>query len=195
MCCKNYAAAKDFYNQATAIKPSEQYPSTKIIEIDRTVQANKVAADKAKAAELDKQYQAYLTQGDTYYKNKDYKNAAEAYNNALMLKPSESYPKLRVNEINKANAAAEAKKQQEIEAGYQNALIAAEKAVAAKDFTAAKAFYQQAQQINPQNPSVQSKIAEMDRQIAADNQQKQQQQVIQNNYNEAVKKSGSIVLV
>ncbi|MDF2436575.1 MAG: Tetratricopeptide 1 repeat-containing protein [Bacteroidota bacterium] len=48
---KNYTVAKDAYNEALGVKSSEQYPKTKIAEIDKTIgdAAAKEKADKDKA--------------------------------------------------------------------------------------------------------------------------------------------------
>lgn len=50
---KNYASAKDTYNEALTLKPSEQYPKTKLAEVDKIVKENaekeRLAKEKALA--------------------------------------------------------------------------------------------------------------------------------------------------
>ncbi len=193
MATKNYEGAKQLYQQALQMKPDDAGVQSKIAEIDRAILAQKQQAlDKNKSIELDKKYQMALEQGDNLYKNKDYKGALEAYNQALALKPNEMYPKQRVNQLNGTISAEEAKKQREIDAGYQNALVAAEKAATTKDFQSAKGFYQQALQFKPDDAALKSKLAEMDRLMAQESQNKQQQAEKQRQYQALIQKADQL---
>jgi tetratricopeptide (TPR) repeat protein len=189
---KNYEGAKEFYQKAAAIKPGDPYPANKMTEIDRISQEEKLSAERARAAETEKQYQAALVQADNLFKNKDYQGAIEAYNRALSMKPNELYPKQRISQINNTVAAEEARKQRETDAGYQTALAAAEKSFAAKDYPAAKGYYQQALQFKPDDEALKSKIAEMERLTAEEAQKKQQQEETGKRYLAAVQKADQL---
>jgi len=188
----NYNAAKDLYKKAASLKPGESYPAARIAEIDKTVQNLVKTEEKARLAELEKQYQAALAEGDNLYRAKDYNGAAEAYNKALALKPGEQYPLQRVNQINSSVAAEEAKKQRDLQAGYQSALAAAEKAIAENDYQSAKNFYLQAQQFKPDDAMLKTKVQEAEKQIAQLAVQKRQQESAFKQYNVAIQKADQL---
>ena len=188
----NYDAAKENYQKAANLKPGENYPVGKIAEINKTIQARNKSEERARQAEIERQYQDALAQGDNLYRSKDYEGATEAYNEAHNLKPEEQYPMLRINQINSTRTAEEAKKQREITAGYQTALAAAQKAEAAKDYETAKNYYQQAQQYKPDDTMLKSKVADLDSRIALVAKQKQQQEATQKQYDDAIQKADQL---
>ncbi len=189
---KNYEVARQLFQKAATFKPANPYPGTKIAEIDRVVQAEKLSADRARAAQTERLFRAAVDQADNLFRNEDFQGAIEAYNRALTLKPDELYPKQQIAKINNTIAAEEARKQREINAGYQTALAAAERSVAAKDYQAAKGYYQQALQFKPNDEALQAKIAEMERLIAMEVQKKQQQEEIQQRYLVVIQKADQL---
>ena len=190
---KNYNAARELFQKAATYKPGEPYPANKMAEIDRVVQAERLSAERAKAAETDRKYQAYLVQADQLFSNKDFQGAVEAYHMALTLKPEELYPKQQISKINNTMAAEEARKQRETDAGYQTALAAAERSLATKDYQTAKGYYQQALQFKPEEEALRVKITEMDRLIALDAQKKQQQEQINQSYQNAINAGNALL--
>ena len=189
---KNYDAARELFQKAATFKPGDPYPANKMAEINRIVQAEKLSAQRAKAAETEQQYQTALVQGDNLFRNKDLQGALEAYNMALSFKPDELYPKQQISKINNTITAEEARKQREINAGYQTALAAAERSLATKDYQTAKSYYQQALQFKPEEEALRGKIAEMERLIAMDAQQKQQQEEINQRYLVEIQKADQL---
>ncbi|MFO7658379.1 MAG: SpaA isopeptide-forming pilin-related protein, partial [Bacteroidales bacterium] len=193
MTAKNFEAAKQLYQQALQVKPGDQLAQAKIAEAERAaVSHQQQVADRNKQTETENEYQQVLAQADNLFKNKDYKAALEQFNKALSLKPNEAYPKQRVNQLNSSIAAEEAGKQREINAGYQNAMTAAEKSSSAKDFQSAKNYYQQALQFKPDDAALRSKLAEMDRLMAQDAQNKQQQEETRRQYLALVQKADQL---
>lgn len=79
------------YEEALWILPVEQYPKDQI-ELARKRLENK-KNDALAEAEKDKKYQELIEQGNLAFTNNNYKNAKDAYNGALNLKPNEQYPK------------------------------------------------------------------------------------------------------
>ena len=104
-----YDAAKLGYSEAKQAKPGEVYPDEMIAKIDSIEKAiaDKLAQDAAAEAErirlLEEQknqaYNSALAQADTYFNDKDYKNATSFYKEALDVKPEELYPQEQLNEI------------------------------------------------------------------------------------------------
>lgn len=90
---KNYEQAKSYYNDALNHNSNSVEANNKIAE------CNKKLAD-IEQARIDKEYKDALTKADVAYNNKEYDKAKALYQTALDLKPSESYPKVRINSIN-----------------------------------------------------------------------------------------------
>src|SRR5690606_37426466 len=84
-------AAKTAFTEASALKPSEAYPKTKIKEIDGLIaaEAKRLADEKA----LDDKYTAAVSKGDKAITAKNYSEAKTAFTEATGLKPNEAYPK------------------------------------------------------------------------------------------------------
>jgi hypothetical protein len=159
---KNYEAAKTSYNDALKIKPAEAYPKTKLDEIA------KLAADAAKTAELEAKYKAALQKADAAFTAKTYDVAKTAYTEAAGLKPAEKYPKDKLAEIDKilADAAAKDAADKALNEKYTAAIAKADKALAAKDYTNAKAGYTEASGVKPAEAYPKTKLAEIDKLLA-----------------------------
>ncbi|OFY25440.1 MAG: hypothetical protein A2W98_13630 [Bacteroidetes bacterium GWF2_33_38] len=93
----NYDEAEKKYNEALSLKPNEQYPKNKIIEIK-----NQIAALQKKQEESDaknKQYEDAVTKGDSYFNAGQYVSANASYTHAISLKSTASYPKQQIAKI------------------------------------------------------------------------------------------------
>ena len=89
-----YSKARDFYRKAGALKPDEKYPQNQIV----------AAEDKMKEEaklDIEKQYQKVIEKADEYFEAKDYVKARDLYDRASKLKPTDPYPKQKIEEINK----------------------------------------------------------------------------------------------
>ncbi len=147
---KEYEKAKTSYQAALAIKANEQYPKDKIAEADQLIAATldaKAAADRA--AKLDADYKKMIADADGQFNSKTYEKALETYGKALAIKPKESYPQTKIDEINsllgdKAAADAAAKKKAELEANYKKIIADADAAFKKEDFDNAKSSYKAA---------------------------------------------------
>src|SRR5690606_32975388 len=154
--------AKAKYNEAMSIKPDEKYPKDKIAEIDTILDdlAKKVAEEKAKT----EQYNAAIAAADNALNAKKYEDAKAKYNEAIGIKPDEKYPKDKIAEIDtiladlaKKEAEEKAKTEQ-----YNAAIAAADNALNAKKYEDAKAKYNEAIGIKPDEKYPKDKIAEID---------------------------------
>ena len=83
---KTYADARIEYGKAGDLKPSENYPRTKIAEIDRILAA--IEAQKS----LDEKYNGLIKEADTLLAEKSYEEAKTQYQGAAVIKPTEDLP-------------------------------------------------------------------------------------------------------
>ncbi len=165
LAASNYALAKDQYNEALAVKPTDAYPKTKLAEID------KLLANANAQKEVDAKYQAAITKADAAFGTKDYASAKTAYTEASGIKSAEAYPKTKLAEIDKLLATANAQK--EVDAKYQAAITKADAAFGTKDFTSAKTAYAEASGIKPTEAYPKTKLAEIEKLLASANAQKE----------------------
>ncbi|OFX60965.1 MAG: hypothetical protein A2046_08815, partial [Bacteroidetes bacterium GWA2_30_7] len=115
----NYTEAVKQYNQAISISNEEDYPKSRITEIDKLITAK--AKSEADAKSKDESYKNAITKADGLLSSKKYDDAKTAYNDALAIKSGEKYPKDKIAEIDKtkadlAKAEADAKAKAEAEA-------------------------------------------------------------------------------
>ncbi|KJS06269.1 MAG: hypothetical protein VR77_05565, partial [Flavobacteriales bacterium BRH_c54] len=152
---RNWEKAKMEYNAAISYKPNEAYPQNKIKEIDDIIK-NKEKTDK--------EYNDLITSGDAYMINKDYEKAKIDFQKAAALKDFEAYPKTKLKEI-EAVLAEIAKKEAEEKAKqekYNAAIAAADKALAAKEYDAAKGKYNEALGVKPDEQYPKTKLTEIE---------------------------------
>jgi hypothetical protein len=147
---KDYAGAKAKYQEASNIKPAEQYPKDRM----------KACDDALAAAGKEKQYTDAIAAADAKFAAKDYAGAKAKYQEASGMKPAEQYPKDRIKACDDAIAAAAKDKQ------YADAIADADAKFAAKDFAAAKAKYQEASNIKPSEQYPKDRMKACDDEIA-----------------------------
>ena len=148
LAANKFEEAKSAFTNASQIKPSEEYPKNKIKEIDDFI---------AKNAAKDKAYQDNIAEADKALSSKSYDLAKEKYLAASNIKPTETYPKEKITEI-EGILAANAEKEQK----YNEAIAAADKALAAEDYDAAKSAYTNALAIKAEEKYPKDKLAEIE---------------------------------
>lgn len=100
--------AKGQFQSAKTIKPDETYPDQRIADIDSLLA--KQAADAAlskQQQEIDQKYQQLIVSADQEFKAKNYDGAKTYYQDALGVKPQETYPKDQLAMIDKLTAEAQ----------------------------------------------------------------------------------------
>ena len=80
---KDYVTARAAFTDALSIKPGEEYPKNKIIEIEKLI------ADAAKNAALEADYKAAIAKADAAFTGKNFDLAKISYTDALKLKPQD----------------------------------------------------------------------------------------------------------
>lgn len=123
------------YEKAKALKPGEQ------ISYDKIREANKMKVDLANA-EINKQYNAKMSEASKYFEQKDWANAKKIYAEASTIKPSERAPKDRIIQIDGIIA-----KNKSDEDNYNKFIKTADEALSANNFDAAIDNYRKAIQI------------------------------------------------
>jgi tetratricopeptide (TPR) repeat protein len=176
---KDYTVAKQLYQEALSIKPSESLPKSRVQEIE-TIIAKKVAeetsraAEAGKKAEAEKEYLNLVAQADALFKEKKYNEAKALYTKASTMRPSESYPAQRVKVIQNAITNEQAALQKSKDEGYEAAMTAANNALAKNQFPLAKENFQKALTFKPEDAAAKSRIAEVDKLADAYAKQKSQ---------------------
>lgn len=84
--------AKAVYEEALAVAPSNKYAQAQVKKCD-----DNASADKKQ--ELDKAYSKLIAKADEKFAGADYESAKDYYQRAVKAKPSDPYPKQRLNEI------------------------------------------------------------------------------------------------
>jgi len=99
--------AKSLYNQALTIKKDDTYAKQKLNEITKLeTEIKKAEEDKAKANEAqNKQYNDLIVKADKLVAEKKWEDAKKKYQEALIVKPGEKYPKQKIKEIEEKQAA------------------------------------------------------------------------------------------
>lgn len=149
---KQYEQALGYYEQASKLKPNEVYPKTKIAEIDNLLAANRSREEN---------YKNFIDIADKAIEQKFYDKAKSNYQKALSIKPNEAYPKNKMAEIDALLLAMKNKKKQELEQQYQENITQADAAFEQKNYISAKSFYEQAQQLKPAETYPKNKINEI----------------------------------
>lgn len=174
---KNYTSAKEGYNEAIGIKPAESHPKDRLTEIE------KILAEAEKQKELEVNYAEAIARGDKAFKASDYNNARSAYQEALGIKPGESHPKNRLSEIQ--GILAKAGRQKEIDSSYTAALVRADQAFVAKDYSVAKSAYSDAISIKPGEQHPKNRLTEIEK-ILAEREKQNALKAIEEKYNAAI---------
>ncbi|GAP42705.1 protein containing tetratricopeptide repeat [Lentimicrobium saccharophilum] len=133
----DYETALTAYQQASGIMSSEEYPKTRIAEINGILQQQK---------ELEENYNDAITRGDALILEKKYEEARAIFQQAATLKPTETYPKQKIEEIAGLTAAL---KEAEINQSYQEAISKADNFFTIPDYPSALDAYGQAKKIKP----------------------------------------------
>jgi tetratricopeptide (TPR) repeat protein len=167
----SYKDAKVAYQDAIDIKGDEQYPKDQIVLCDEKMQAESQGEEEA-------QYQKILTTAQKYLDEKNYDKALDLYNRALSIRPDDSVPKEKIEEINKILADLAAQK--ELQEKYDAAIAKADQLFGEENFKDAKTAYQDALDIisTEQYPKDQIALCDQKMQEQSGNEEEEQYQKI-----------------
>ncbi len=166
---KNYTAAKEQYARASVIKPGEAYPKTKSQEIEHIKEANARAAETARKAGEEKEYQAILNNADALFKAKSYDEAKAAYSKALAMRPSDPYPAQRTKLVENTQMAEKQKTlENQVIKQYKEIIATADQYLEAKELDKSREAYNRALAVKTDDEYARSKIATIDNMVAAE---------------------------
>ena len=168
---ENFDDAKAAYTEAQQAKPEESWPAEQIVRIDSIVEERARLAAEAEAAEQarlaaiqaeqDRQYAQAVSRGDSLFNLNEYEPSRTAYQSALQVKPDETYPQQRIEEIKGILQEFE-----HITREYQNAVTMADQQFNVRDYSNARTNYEKALEIRPEETYPKDKIAEVERILA-----------------------------
>lgn len=161
---KDYETAELKYNQASELKPDQQYP---------TDQINEIARIKIRLAEkANQKYDSVITEADRLFENEKYKQSVNLYKTALAIKANEEYPSGKISEAEVILL--EQKKLEERDNKFNDLISRAEKNKLAENFESAITLYRDAKTIRPDSPMPDKKISEINQLIEIREQQKEE---------------------
>lgn len=138
---KDFTNAKYTYTKASNLKPDEDYPKSKISEIDREEKARTDSI--ARVLDVDRKYDAAMAKGKAAFDKKEYATAKAAYTQAATLKPAEEEPKNKLELINQKQNS------KDLTIQYDSAIARGNIALGDKNYALALENYKAAQRIKP----------------------------------------------
>jgi len=185
---QDYTTARNAYNEASILKSFEQYPKDRITEIDRIL--GEIAQKEAAEKDIKAKYDDAVKRGDAAFGRKDYVGARSAYNEALVVKAGEQYPKDKIAEIDRImnEIAQKEANEKDLKARYDAAIQQGDQAFGNKDYTAAKTSYSDALTLKPAEKYPKDRIAEIDRIMAEIALKESKEKELNAKYDAAVKR-------
>jgi len=138
----NYEEARKSFQNALTFMPEEKYPLEKITEI------NSILSEISNQETINKKFDDAIAKADEFLKNSDYENAKSKFLDARNIKPSEQYPKQKLDELNKILNEIEAKRS--VEEKYNNSITNADNYFNNADYENALIEYKKAKSLKPE---------------------------------------------
>jgi len=146
---REFESAKTKYQEAIKILPGERFPKDMIDKINATLNAQ---SDKNAL------YAKSIAGADKFFASGDYSNAKKEYENALSIKPAETYPPAQIRKIGEMLESARIQQED-----YNQVIAQADKHFAGKEYELAKAQYQKALSMRPTETYPADRIKEIDK--------------------------------
>lgn len=157
----DYLLAKENYLAAASMKPDAKDPQTKLKQVESKIQ---------ETSGKEEQYMSLLANADQLFNQQKFSEAQVQYEQASTIKPSEQYPKDRIEESKQK--AKELKAKQEAEAllsekdrKYNEEISKADREFTAENFANAKTYYQNALGFKPDEQYPKEQIAQAELKI------------------------------
>lgn len=161
-------AARDKYEEASKLKPSEQYPKDKLAEIEKKLNEQK------EKEELKKKYDEAVAEGDKLFDAENYEGAKAKYEEALAIESASTYVKGRVAICDEKLAAAKAEKER-LEK-IQKLLAQGNEEINAKTWDIAKSTFEEVLTLEAGHPVATERIAFIDQKLKEEADQAAQEQ-------------------
>jgi len=154
---KSFQAAKDKYKEALKWKKDDPYATGKLAEIDGKLNAQKADQDKKK------KYDDANTAADALFAEEKWVEAKAKYNEALVIEPSSTYSKGRIDEINVKIAEQEKEKAKADQ--IVKLLAEGNTAFGASQWPVSKTKYQEVLKLDAANTVATGRLAEIEAKI------------------------------
>ncbi|MBN1985994.1 MAG: hypothetical protein JW761_06790, partial [Prolixibacteraceae bacterium] len=151
---EEYENARTSYRSALEIKPEETYPQQRIDEINRLME--ELAASQRELEALNRNYENAIQMADNFFRAKSYAQAKTNYEKASALKSGEQYPVQKIAEID------EILRLQQVDEEYRRIIVAADGYFRTESYNEAKAEYQKALEVKPDEQYPKSQISKID---------------------------------
>ena len=177
---EKWADATAKYNVALAIKANDSYAKGQIAKVTKM---KSEAAAAAKAASIQKEYDATLASAEKALTAKNWDVAKQKFNEAAKLKPSEAYPKEKAALVDKMKAEAIAKaKELKLEKDYQEKITKADQLLATKNWQGAITAYEAAKTLKPSDSYPTDQIKKANDRMAKEAEDKRKAEELETNY-------------
>ncbi|PKQ60311.1 hypothetical protein BZG02_19855 [Labilibaculum filiforme] len=152
---EQFSVARHHFNTALSMKPGEEYPQQKLEEIEKLVEALKLADEesisgnstnfeKKLSIAREREYAAIIAKGDDSFKASHYTVAKVMYERALEYFERD-YPKKKLKEIDKI---IQEEKDSELTEEYRKLIARGDEELTKKNYSVAKFYYQKAKTID-----------------------------------------------
>jgi hypothetical protein len=192
---KRWDEATGYYNEALGLKAGEKYPKDQLALIEKKKQEEAEQAEKERQErELQAKYDAAIAAADRAFDAKRWDEATSHYNEALTLKAGEKYPKDRLAEIEQrkkeeADLAEKERQERELQAKYDAAIAAADRAFDGRNWDAATGHYNEALTLKAGEKYPKDRLAEIEQRIKEEADQaerERQERELQAKYDAAI---------
>ncbi|MDD2323070.1 MAG: hypothetical protein PHT77_09940 [Bacteroidales bacterium] len=156
---QNLEKSRALYIEAKNLKPNETYPDEQLVLIDEALKDLQTENEA---------FDALQQTAETLYNAANYKEALEAFRQALAIKPDDENTKRRMNSTE--HLLSETKSKSET---YKDLIERADRAFTDNEFTQAKNLYEKALGLFPDKAYAKSKLSEAEAHIALFEQQRQ----------------------
>ena len=189
---KSYEPAKPEYQKALVLKPDQPLPKQRITSIDSIAEA------LLKQKSLDDQYTALITNADKLLAAKTYDQAKAEYQKASVLKPTEAYPKTKIQEIDKQLA--ELARLKKLDDDYNAAVKKGDSLLGATKYAQAKTAFTEAAALKPAEAYPKAKLAqintaqaELAKREALEKERLEKQQALDSQYQAAIAEADKLL--
>lgn len=179
---RNFIQARQNYQFALRIKPSESYPKAMLAKTTEGV-----GAQEADAMAMEQAYQAAVSKADQLFAEEIFADAKAEYTNALAYKADDAYASQKIAEIDALIAAAIAL-QKEVDVRYNRIIENADRLFTDNIYPQAKEQYLAALQLKPGEAYPARKVTEIDEILANFAQQKE----IDSHYRSVIKEANTL---
>ena len=155
---KSFKAARDKYLEATKLKPSEQYPKTKLAELDAKIKEAEAAGD------LKKKYEDAVAAADALFTDEKWEESKAKYKEALAIESASTYVSGRIKIIDETLEKQKAEKEKTEK--IAKLLNEGSLAQAAKKYEDALAKYKEVLTLDAENGTAKPKVTELEGLIA-----------------------------